>query len=308
MSHNLGPILVFGATGQQGGSVANALLKAGWQVRALVRDPASPKAARLAEAGAELVAGSFDDAGSIRSAMAGTYGVFSVQPSSGQGALYNVTDEDEVRYGTAVADAAIAAGVKHLVYASASGVGDQPIGLSHFDTKAQIEAHVRSLPITTTIVRPAGFMDMLVMPGFGLDTGHFSSFADPGQSVQVLAVEDIGKFVAAIFADRERFGGTTLEIASDTIVAGDIATFFTEAGGRPITYSRFPDEVLTTSPFLAKLVELVTNGTLAGHADMAALRALNPDMQSFRSWLAGSGRDAFRQALGTRGAWGYEHA
>ena len=138
MSHNQGPILVFGATGQQGGSVATALLKAGWQVRALVRDPASPKAARLAEAGAELVAGSFDDAGSIRSAMAGAYGVFSVQPSSGQGALYNVTDEDEVRYGTAVADVAVAAGVKHLVYASASGVGDQPIGLPHFDTKAQI--------------------------------------------------------------------------------------------------------------------------------------------------------------------------
>jgi uncharacterized protein YbjT (DUF2867 family) len=37
------PILVFGATGQQGGSVATSLLKAGWSVRAFVRDPASPK-------------------------------------------------------------------------------------------------------------------------------------------------------------------------------------------------------------------------------------------------------------------------
>ena len=31
------PIVVFGATGQQGGSVAKALLNSGWQVRALVR-------------------------------------------------------------------------------------------------------------------------------------------------------------------------------------------------------------------------------------------------------------------------------
>ena len=37
MSNSTQPILVFGATGQQGGSVAQALLKAGWPVRALVR-------------------------------------------------------------------------------------------------------------------------------------------------------------------------------------------------------------------------------------------------------------------------------
>jgi hypothetical protein len=39
-----------------------------------------------------------------------------------------------------------------------------------------------------------------------------------------------------------------LEIASDAIVAGNIAILFTEAAGRPITYSRFPEEVLAISP------------------------------------------------------------
>jgi uncharacterized protein YbjT (DUF2867 family) len=34
-------VLVFGATGQQGGSVATALRSHGWQVKALVRDPKS---------------------------------------------------------------------------------------------------------------------------------------------------------------------------------------------------------------------------------------------------------------------------
>ena len=35
-------MLVIGATGQQGGAAARALLEHGWTVRALVRDPASP--------------------------------------------------------------------------------------------------------------------------------------------------------------------------------------------------------------------------------------------------------------------------
>ena len=292
-------ILVFGATGQQGGSVAAALQKAGWRVRALVRDPASAKADKLRDAGIDIVKGDQDDAPSIRAAMAGAYGVFSIQPSSGQGARYGVTDADEVRYGTAVADAAVATGIAHLVYSSASAAGDKPVGIGYFDSKGRIEAHIRSLPITATIVRPVGFMDMLVRPGLGIDTGHFMSFAEPDQAIQVIAVEDIGKFVAAAFADRARFGGVTLEIASDMFVAREIADFFTEAAGRPITYSRFPDQILAANRFLARMAELMNGGPLAGHADMDALRAINPDMVSFRSWLAGSGREAFRQALGT---------
>ncbi|MEJ0065109.1 MAG: NmrA/HSCARG family protein [Caulobacteraceae bacterium] len=302
MTKEQGPILVFGATGQQGGSVATALLKAGRQIRALVRDPTSPKSAQLREAGVDLVKGNLDDIESMRAAMAGVHGVFSVQPSSGQGALYGVTDDDEVRYGTAIADAAVEAGVGHLVYSSVSAAGDQPVGIGYFDSKGRIESHIRSLPIAATIVRPVGFMDMLVRPGFGHDTGHFVSFAEPEQSVQVIAVEDIGKFVAAIFADRTRFDGVTLEIASDMFVARDIATFFTEAAGRPISYSRFPEQVLAANPFLARMADLMNGGPLAGRADMDALRAINPEMQSFRSWLAGSGRAAFQRALGAAGA------
>jgi hypothetical protein len=52
-----------------------------------------------------------------------------------------------------------------------------------------------------TIVRPVTFMEMLVMPGFGLDEGRFSFFAKPDQSMRFPAVEDIGKFVATIFAE-----------------------------------------------------------------------------------------------------------
>ena len=305
MSDTRSPILVFGATGQQGGSVVNALLKAGRHVRALVRDSTSKKASALGGRGVELMQGELADPASIRQAMTGVHGVFSVQPSSPTGEL---SDEDEVRYGVAVADIAAQAGVEHLVYSSVGAVGDEPTGMGHFDSKARIEAHIRALPLTWTIVRPVSFMDMLTMPGFGLDENRFRFFPRPDQTMQLLAVEDIGKFVAPIFADRSRFGGQTLEIASDTVTGAQIGAAFSKAAGRPIAYSRFPDELLGANPFLGGLTALLDAGPLAGHADLEALRRLNPEIQSFESWLAGSGRDAFQRALGTSGAWTYDRS
>ena len=299
------PILVFGATGQQGGSVTTALLKTGWPVRAIVRDTASAKSVALRDAGVELVPGTLADTTTIQRAMESTHGVFSVQPSSPGGEL---SDEDEVRYGISIADLANDTGVEHLIYSSGGAVGDKPTGMGHFDSKAQIEAHIRTLPITSTIVRPATFMEMLVLPGFELEEGRFNFFAKPDQSMQLLAVEDIGNFVAAIFADRARFAGKTFEIASDTVTGRDMETLFTKAAGRPITYSRFSDAVLAANPFLDRLTALLDQGPLAGHADLNALRKFNPEMQSFATWLAGSGRTSFEQALGTGGAWEYSNA
>lgn len=300
MTDSKNPILVFGATGQQGGSVVTALLQAGWPVRALVRDPASAKAAALRAAGATLLRGGFDDTAAMRAAMQGAHAVFSVQPSSPGGAI---TDADEIRYGIAVADLAAETGIRHLIYSSGSAVRDAPTGMAHFDTKSRIEAHIRALPIAATIVRPATFMELLVMPGFGLDQGRFTFFNHRDQPMQFLAVEDIGRFVAAILADPARFAGHTLELAGDSLTGAEMEAAFTAAAGRPIRHQRFPDDVLRANPFLAKLTALVDQGPLAGHADLAALRRLNPRMRSFQAWLAGPGRAAFQQALGTAGAW-----
>lgn len=308
MTDNKRTILVFGATGQQGGSVAAALLAAGWQVRALVRDPAAATALALRDAGADVVQGAFADPSSLRAAMQGVHGVFSVQPSSGQGAALGLSDADEERFGKLIADLAVDSGVQHLVYTSTNAIGDEPTGMGHFDSKGRIEDHIRTLPITATIVRPAAFMEMLLMPGFGLDQGHFNFFMRPDQAMQLVAVQDIGKFVAAIFADAARFGGQTLEIASDTITGRELAAAFSAAAGRPITYARFADDVLAASPFMAKLTELLDHGRLAGNADLNALRQINPQLQSFRAWLGGSGNAAFKAALGTAGAWAYGHA
>src|SRR5215218_2690509 len=105
-------ILVTGATGQQGGATARALLKRGFKVRALTRKPASPSAERLASEGMELAAGDLDDRGSLDRALQGVHGVFSVQTFMGGGV------EAEERQGKLLADAAKAASVKHFVYTS----------------------------------------------------------------------------------------------------------------------------------------------------------------------------------------------
>lgn len=300
MMNNSSLILVFGATGQQGGSVARALINKGWPVRVMVRNPSSPASLALRDAGAELVAGNFDDIEVMRGAMTGAYGVFSVQPSSPGG---TVTDDDEVRYGKTIASLASECGVQHLVYSSGGAVSDRPTGVAHFDTKAEIERHIHTLPIVSTIVRPATFMELLVMPGFGLDEGQFHFFMQPDGAMQVLAVEDIGKIVAAIYAHPERFKGKTFEIASDVVTGLQLQELFSAAAGRLITYSRFSDAVLTANPFLQKLTALADDGRLVGHASLEEMRQLNPQLQSFESWLAGNGRDAFERALAFSAKW-----
>jgi len=62
-------ILVTGATGHQGCATARHLLAHGAAVRALVRDPKSAAARRLASIGAELVVGDMDDGASLRTAI-----------------------------------------------------------------------------------------------------------------------------------------------------------------------------------------------------------------------------------------------
>ena len=85
-------VLVTGATGNQGGATARHLLGAGWQVRALVRDPGSSAAHALAQAGAHLVLGDMADRESLDRAAAGVHGVFSVQGLPGYDADWAATE------------------------------------------------------------------------------------------------------------------------------------------------------------------------------------------------------------------------
>lgn len=301
MGIRAGTVLVLGATGQQGGSVARALRADGWAVRALVRDPSTLKAKALVTAGIETVRGDLGDTPSLRTALHGAYGVFSVQPSSGQGAAYGVSDQDEVRYGTGVATLATQAAVQHFVYSSANAAGPGTSGVGHFDSKSRIEDHISGLDMPSTIVRPSAFMEILLMPGLGLDEGRLTFFMRPHQPMQFIAVDDIGKIVAGIFAGRNAFQGRTVEIAGDSVTGNELADKLSRAAGRPIAYRRFPDDVLHGDPFLGKLADLVDDGRLAGHADLEALRRQFPGLLTMNGWLDGPGRAALAAALQATG-------
>jgi uncharacterized protein YbjT (DUF2867 family) len=284
------PILVLGATGRQGGSVAKALLKARWPVRAFVQDPSEPASIALREAGAELVQGALQETDVIASAMKDIHGVFCVMPA-------NLSAEDEVRYGTRVADLAAKFRVDHFIYSSGASAGDELTGVPRFDAKPRIEAHVRKLPLAATIVRPMIFMEMLVRPGFGLDEGRLVSLIQRDHSIQLTAVQDIGKIVAAMFADKARFARMTLKIASDRVTGRELEAAFSEAAGRPISYTRFPDEVLAANADLAHMASSLEDGPLAERVDLDLMREINPELVSLRSWLMNGGREKLEQAL-----------
>jgi uncharacterized protein YbjT (DUF2867 family) len=145
-------ILVCGATGSQGGAVARSLLDRGFRVRALTREPQKPEAQALADEGAEVVQGDMEDRSAMDQVLVeGIYGVFSVQN------FWEAGYDREVEQGKTVADVAKAAGVEHFVY-STVGSAHRQTGIPHFESKWEVEEHVREIGLPYTILRPAFFM------------------------------------------------------------------------------------------------------------------------------------------------------
>lgn len=289
-------ILVLGATGQQGGAVARALRAAGWSVRALVRDADTAGARVLADLGCTLAVGDQADRASIERAVAGAYGVFSVQPSSGQSGS-DVTDEDEIAFAAITADAAYDAGVRHFVQSSVIAAGRGPTGVPHFDSKAVIEERLWEMDLPVTIVRPATFMELLMLPGMGLEQGVMTFLMRPDQNVQFIAVPDIGRVVAAVFSDPDRFVGQAIPIAGDAVTGDQLAAALSRAAGRPIEYRRFPEPVLAENAVMRGAAALFDDGRLAGNADIPALRKLVPGLYDIDTWLKGPGGPLLEEAL-----------
>lgn len=273
--------LVTGATGAQGGAVVRALLDRGWAVRALVRDRAKPAARALEALGAQLVAGDLDDPDSLRAAARDTDAVFSVQPSD----MTAPDPETEVRQGRNVADAAAVAGVGHLVYSSV-GAAPRGSGVLHFETKAEIEAYIRSIGVPATVLRPVYFMEnwrhTVPEPANSERIGAIALDADT--PLQMIAVADIGRIAAEAFAHRGEFIGETIEIAGDELTVRQIAEAFTRADGIPTRFERQPaDQLRTHAQELAKMYDWLDEH---GHrADIAALRARFPELLTFEDWL-----------------------
>ncbi len=280
MEHSEKTILVFGATGQQGSAVASHLLKDGWKVRALVRNPKSDQAQALQQRGIELVQGDLNQPSSLQEAMKGVYGVFSVQPPAEGTAA-------EIRQGKAVADAALQAGVSHLVYSSVGGA-ERKTGIAHFESKWQIEEYIRALGLPATILRPAFFMSNLFRY-YGVKeeadgTLTLTQALRPQTRLQMIAVEDIGKCAALAFAHPETFLGKAIEIAGDALTPSQIAESIEHATGKPTRFVELPGEQLRS--FDAESANMYEWFNQSGYqADIPALRELHPELLTLDAWL-----------------------
>ena len=259
-------VLVTGATGQQGGHVARQLLKRGHRVRALTRDPHSPKLAELRSKGVEAVQGSFDDEPSIERAARGVDAMFLMGTPFGGGA------EVETRQGKGAVDAAKRAGVPWLVYSSV-GDADRNTGIPHFDSKFAVEEHLRRSGVPFAISAPTSFMENLLSPltRKALEDGKLAAAVSPDRSIQMVALDDLSGFVTHLLENPSRYEGRRFNVASDSVSYAQVAEVLSKLYGRKIEYQRIPIEALRAqSADFAKMFEWFEN---AGYtADIAGLR------------------------------------
>lgn len=227
------PILVTGATGQQGGAVARALLAKGQQVRVMTRHP--EKAASLAKAGAEVVQGDLTNRAILQMALRGVHGVFAMSTWVEEGM------EGEVRQGTMLADAAKQAGITHYVYTSV-GSAHRNTGIPHFDSKWKVEQHIRQIGLPATILRPVWFMENFTTFAKPSAEGVIMLPMKPARKLAMVALKDIGEFGAAAFLRPNDFLGQAIDLAGDELTMPETAAQLTHAMGRPIRFQEFPME------------------------------------------------------------------
>ena len=288
-------VLVTGATGKQGGAVARALLQEGRPVRALVRDPSSAGAQRLAEAGAELAQGDLDDPASLPPALTGVEAVFSIETAN----YADIMADFEVQRARNLVDAARSAGVRQIVHSSVSGAGVQDpaafdaerwgaFPVHYWRSKQEAEEVVRRSGVASwTILRPATFMENLQAPsiwfiGFTSDQLAFAGSRDLPRPW--VAVDDIGAAARAAFADPARFHGIELELAGDLLPMTEAVAILDTVRESPIQMPDTPEQALEwgVSPELATSQRRSDAFPAPARPEMA--QALDVPMTTFAEW------------------------
>ena len=289
MASQDGVILVAGATGTQGGSVVRHLRAGGFAVRAITRDPDADKAQPLRETGADVVRGDLTDRASLDGLLDGVSGVFAV------GTPFEAGMEAEVAQGTTLGDAATAAGVSHYVYSSVGGA-DRDSKVPHFESKRAVENHLRELGLPLTVVRPVYFFENF--GGWSLqpagDGYTMPMPLSPGRTLQTVASDDIGAFVAMAFADPDAWIGRAFELAGDERTLPEYAQAIAADVGAPVEYVQAPWETIRAqSEDIYRMYDFFEREGYA--ADIGALRAEYPALRTFDGWLGEGGLARFRK-------------
>jgi len=161
------------------------------------------------------------------------------------------------------------------VYSSVGGAERQS-GVPHFDTKRQVEEHLRALDLPLTIARPVYFFENFggwgLQPNEGGEGFTLAMPLAPETTLQSVAVDDIGAAVAKAFATPEASAGKA----------------FGRDLGAPVGYLQVPwDAVKQQNEDIYLMYRFFEREGY--QADIGALRAEYPGLHTFEQWLAEGG-------------------
>jgi uncharacterized protein YbjT (DUF2867 family) len=221
---------ITGITGQVGGVVARTLLAAGKNVRAVVRD--TDKGETWARLGCEVALAPMDDPDALRSAFAGTEGVFvllppNFDPSPGF--------PESRRIIAALRQALDGAQPGRVVVLST--VGAQAASENLLTQLSLMEQALGTLPLPVTFLRPAWFMENAAwdLPP-ARDTGVIPSFLQPlDRKIPMVGTADVGR-VAAELLQESRKGNRVVELEGPRRISpNDIAASYAHLLGRAVS-------------------------------------------------------------------------
>lgn len=293
-------ILIVGATGQQGKATIDALYKTlssspgheDTRVLALTRSIESPKAQSLqAEYPAiTLVQGDTQTPQPI----------FDQHPTISSIFVVTVPPNDEAQALPLIEAASSHPSVDHIVFSSVDRGGDetswsQPTEIPHFAAKHRIELRLRELCKENnkrwTILRPTGFMDSYNPGFFGQMMASLWAEGMPrDRKMQLISTHDIGVFAAKALLNPDAWAGKATALAGDELSFSELQEIFREVVGEelPQTYKVVAYPVLWMVKDASKSFEWFRNA--GWKADIETLRAQEPGLQSFASWLKESSK------------------
>ncbi|WP_353706983.1 SDR family oxidoreductase [Cellulosimicrobium sp. ES-005] len=282
-----GRIAVTGASGLLGSKLAFRLAAEGATQRLVVRDAA--RAPRLGddplpESDVAVVDGYTDTRGMV-AAFTDVDTVFLVSAHE---------DLDRVAQHRAAVDAAIAAGVGHLVYVSFVGAAPDAVftfARDHWRT----EEYIRATGVRHTFLR-----DNLYHRGLALMVGDDGVIRGPAGDGRVASVshDDIADVATVVLldADTHRHDGVTYDVTGpEALTLDEVAQALTAATGRDITYhAETVDEAYASRERYGvprfevdgwvSSYTAIAAGELA-HVSDAVPRLVERPAQSFATWL-----------------------
>jgi len=301
-------IAVVGATGQQGSGLVKAILAdpaGGFAARAITRDPNSDKAKELARLGAEVVAGDVDDEESLKRAFAGAYGAYCVTFF-----WAHFSPEKEKVQAAAMARAAKAAGVKHVIWSTLEDSREYiPLDDSrmptlqgqykvpHFDAKAEADQIFTSLGVPTTFLLTAFYWDNFIYFGMGPKKGPDGVLGITmplgDRKFPGIASEDIGACAYGVFKAGSPYIGRRVGIAGEHLTGAEMAAAFSKALGQPVRYNEVAPEVYRGFGFpgaddLGNMFQFNRDFAemFCGARNLDVSRGLNPGLKTFSAWLS----------------------